>query len=435
MGKTAIFSRMCGAQKAVLSSLLGVAVCLLSAICVQADPVRLKWVEAGAAGRMPPGNPQRIELNDQRPPDIQRLPAGVANPLYGVISLGPADSLTRVSVLLDAPPGRAPRLFVDTNGNGDLADDPRPEWKPIPYADSQGKQFTRWTGGVTVRVSYGSTQLPIHLILQRYDPTDPVRVGFKGAILYSPDYAREGELKLGAKSYHVMLQDALTGGDFRGVTGGSIRGIFLLIDVNGNGRFDARGEIFDLGRPFNIGGFTYAFQGLTASGETLNLVRSAVKVAEVPPPPDLRIGKIVPAFEKRALGGAPIRFPAGYRGKLVLLYFWASDCGVCAVEMPEVVRSYTMFHPQGLEILGVSLDHENAGPQITAFTKRQGMLWPEIYDGKWLQADIAQLYFVQRTPTAILVDGKTGKVLAAGDDLRGGNLQKALAVALTSHKK
>ena len=83
----------------------------------------------------------------------------------------------------------------------------------------------------------------------------------------------------------------------------------------------------------------------------------------------------------------------------------------------------------------MSLDHENAAAQIAAFTKRFGMPWPEIYDGKWMQADIAQLYFVQHTPTAILVDGDTGKVLADRSRSARRELLKTLAVALTSRKK
>lgn len=431
MSKTIVFGRCRSAWTAVL----GAVIALLGSVCVQAQTLRLKWVEAGAAVRMPPVSPHRIDLTDQRPPQIKRIPADVTNPLYGVLTIGPAESAAHFNVLLDAPPGRRTRLFVDANGNGDFTDDPRPQWDTKSYIGGDRRNYTEMIGGVTVTVPYGRTRLPLHLNLRRYDPADAVRAGYQGALLCTPDYAREGDLKLGAKTYHAMLLDAIVGGDFRGLLGGGATGIFLLIDVNGNGLFDARGEFYSAGQPFNIGGITYELRGMTASGETMDLVKSAAKVAEIPPPPDLRIGKVVPSFAKKATSGAAIHFPADYRGKIVLLSFWASDCGVCAAEMPDVVRAYHLFHAQGLEIVGVSLDHENAAAQITGFTKRVGMPWPQIYDGKWLQADVAQLYFVQRTPTSILVEGDTGRVLASGADLRGANLQKTVAAALNSRTK
>jgi thiol-disulfide isomerase/thioredoxin len=412
---------------------------LLAALAVaspaRAETIHLKWVAAGAADRMSPVRPHSIDLSARKPADVKRLPADVTNPLYGVLTIGPAETAAHVAVLLDAPEGKPSRLFVDANGNGDFTDDPKPQWEAKPYVGNGGKHYVQNLGGMTVQAQLGATKLPLHLTLQRYDPDDPTRAGYRGAILFGPDYAREGELKLGAKSYHVMLLDAIVGGDFRGLPGGGTTGIFLLIDVNGNGLFDDRGEIYDLARPFNIGGTTYVFQGLNPSAESLELVKSPTKVAEIPPPPDLRIGKVVPPFVKKATNGATIQFPSDYKGKVVLLYFWATDCGYCTAEMPDVVKAYELFHAQGLEILGVSLDHENKELALTKFTNSLGMSWPEIYDGKWLMSDLAQLYFVQRTPTAILVDGDTGQVLASGGDLRGENLQKNLAAALTRRKK
>jgi thiol-disulfide isomerase/thioredoxin len=415
--------------------LLALAAMLVGATVAQAQTVRLKWVEAGAAGRMSAVTPHAIDLSDQKPPQIRRIPANVTNPRFGALTIGPVESPAHVNVLLDTPPGKPPRLFVDANGDGDFTNDPAPQWAPQPYVGGNQRHYTEFVGGVTIPVQYGATKLPLHLTLHRFDPGDPAWSGLKGAILYAPDYAREGDLKLGANTYHVMLLDALIGGDFRGLPGGGATGIFLLIDVNGNGVFDTRGEMYSAGQPFNIGGTTYALKGLTASGETLELVKSPVKVAEIPPPPDLRLGKIAPAFIKKATDGSTIHFPSGYGGKLVLLSFWASDCGVCTTEMPEVVKAYQFFHDAGLDIVGVSLDPANVGAQVAAFTKHFGMPWPEIYDGKWLQADVAELYFVHLTPTAILVEGGTGKVLATGADLRGENLLKTIAAALKSRNK
>ena len=102
--------------------------------------------------------------------------------------------------------------------------------------------------------------------------------------------------------------------------------------------------------------------------------------------------------------------------------------------MPGVVKAYDALHAQGLEMVGVSLDHENASALVADYTHRVGMPWPEIYDGKWLQSDLAVLYYVQHTPTPILVDGSTGQVVAIGADLRGDRLQPTLAAALKRRK-
>ncbi len=435
MSKSIDLGKCRRAPVVILAALLGVMTTFLGTTSAQAQKVHLKWVPAGAEARMTPVAPHSIELNAQKPAQIKRVPADVTHGLYGFLTLGPVEKPTRIDLLLDTPPGKPSRLYVDANGNGDFTDDPRPQWEAKPYADNSGHHYTQMVGGVTVPIKFGSVTLPMHLLLQRFDLADPARAGNKGAILFSPDYAREGELQLGAKSYHVMLLDAILTGDFRGIRGQGHLGVFLLIDVNGNGIFDSRGEIFSATQAFNIGGVSYAIRRLTASGDSFDLVPAAVPVSEIAPPPDLRIGKVAPGFNKKAMDGSTIRFPSAYRGKLVLLSFWASDCGVCAAEMPDIVKSYNMFHAQGLDIVGVSLDHEDAAAQIALFTKRLGMSWPEIYDGKWMQAEMAQLYFVHLTPSAVLVDGDTGKVIAAGADLRGGNLQKTLAVALTSRKK
>ena len=421
-------------NKPMMAAVLTAITAFCLTTCVQAQTVRLRWVESGAAGRMSAVSPRTVDLSEQKPPQVRRLPANLANPHYGAFTLGPLESPAHVYVLLDAPRGRPPRLFVDANGDGDFTNDPAPQWAPHSYQGNAGT-FTEYLGGVTIPVSFGPARLALHLNLHRFDPADPARAGLKGAILYAPDYAREGDMQFGAKTYHVMLLDALTGGDFRGQQGAAAAGVFLLIDVNGNGVFDVRGELYPAGQPFNIGGTTYAINKLTASGESFDIVKSPIKTPEILPPPDLRNGKVAPAFTKKAMDGSTIRFPSAYSGKLVLLSFWASDCGTCATEMPDLVKAYQYFHDSGLEVVGISLDPANVGGQVTAFTKRFGMPWPEIYDGKWMQADVAQLYFVHITPTVLLVEGGTGTVLASGADLRGKNLLKTIAEALKSHHK
>ena len=98
------------------------------------------------------------------------------------------------------------------------------------------------------------------------------------------------------------------------------------------------------------------------------------------------------------------------------------------------MSAYNQYHPQGIEILGISLDQPNAVPQIKKVTTENGMSWPQVYDGKFWKAEVAQAYGINSIPAAFLVDGDTGEILAAGGALRGESLQQTFGAALEKKK-
>lgn len=135
-------------------------------------------------------------------------------------------------------------------------------------------------------------------------------------------------------------------------------------------------------------------------------------------------------FKGNDLAGQPVSL-AAYKGKVVLLDFWATWCPPCREEVPNIVRTYNKYHGQGLEIVGVSLDREGDKEKLISYTKENKMPWRQVYDGKYWQAAMAQAYGVQSIPFSVLV-GRDGKIIAVGDKLRGEDLEPAVKAALAA---
>jgi len=140
----------------------------------------------------------------------------------------------------------------------------------------------------------------------------------------------------------------------------------------------------------------------------------------------------LPALKQLAVGMEPIPFSVKdvkgkplsietYKGKVVLLDFWASWCMPCKTEMPNVIRIHNKFKDRGFEIIGISLDNDRQA--FESFVKKNGMEWPQYFDGKGWQNAVADKYKVRSIPATFLVD-KKGKIRYRS--LRGAELETAV---------
>lgn len=138
----------------------------------------------------------------------------------------------------------------------------------------------------------------------------------------------------------------------------------------------------------------------------------------------LAIGTQFPDFKENDLQGAPMSI-AKHKGKIVLVDFWATWCGPCRMELPNVISTYQTYHDKGFDVIGVSLDQDRS--TLENFLKENQMPWQEFFDGKDWDNELAVKYGIEAIPMNFLLDGN-GKIIAKG--LRGEELAQAVAKAL-----
>ena len=132
----------------------------------------------------------------------------------------------------------------------------------------------------------------------------------------------------------------------------------------------------------------------------------------------LGIGKVAPDFTQNDTLGNPVTL-SSLRGKYVLVDFWASWCGPCRRENPNVVKAFQKFKDKGFHIIGVSLDQSNAKDKWIKAIHDDQLTWTQVSDLQFWKNAVAVEYGIQAIPQNYLLDPE-GKIIAknlSGDDL------------------
>lgn len=136
------------------------------------------------------------------------------------------------------------------------------------------------------------------------------------------------------------------------------------------------------------------------------------------------IGKMVPDFNATDLDGKAISIEA-YRGKVVLVDFWAVWCGPCVAETPNMKKVYNAYKDKGFDIIGISLDNDEAN--LREYLKKNNITWRQVFSGKGWDSPVARQYGIYSIPNMWLID-KDGKLIS--NNARGKELESLVAEAL-----
>jgi len=152
------------------------------------------------------------------------------------------------------------------------------------------------------------------------------------------------------------------------------------------------------------------------------LPASASPARDASAPAPVMVGSPAPAFTRPDLDGKPVSLKS-FSGKVVLVDFWASWCGPCRRENPNVVKVFNKFKDKNFTILSVSLDQPTGREKWLEAIHKDGLTWTHVSDLKYWDNAVAKQYAIRAIPQNFLLDPQ-GKIIAK--NLRGEDLDAKL---------